>query len=91
VQDPRLLLSSELFGLSRTFDDDGRFSTRTHHEIPAKRRASILLEALDHRKCGRARKGLNVFGQPDPPSRGIVSSPQVFCIGEPRALAATRG
>ena len=44
-------------GLSCTLDDDGRFSTRTHREIPADRRASVLSAGLVHRECGRARIG----------------------------------
>jgi hypothetical protein len=34
--------------LSRILDEDGRFSTRTHREIPADRRASVLPEGPVH-------------------------------------------
>ena len=51
----RVSVTVRVVGLSRTLDDDGRFSTRTHCEIPANRRASVLLESLDHRECGRTR------------------------------------
>jgi hypothetical protein len=58
----RELLTSPVFGLSRTLDDDGRFSTRTHREIPANRRASASLQGLVHRECGRAGIWRGFFG-----------------------------
>jgi tetratricopeptide (TPR) repeat protein len=43
------MLVSKIRGLSR-IDDDARFSTRTHGEIPGNRRSSGLLEGPDHRE-----------------------------------------
>jgi Arc/MetJ-type ribon-helix-helix transcriptional regulator len=54
------VLTSPVFGFSRTFDDDASAQGRNDRDFPGKRGSPHRLAAVDHQKCGRTHLPANL-------------------------------